>query len=137
MVRLFVFRATIFLMLTVGVIASGCSKHYAAFDSAGIAGEYVLVSVDGKNLPASVSHGSVSLKVLSGVFAINSDGTCKSKTIFVPTRGNEIEREVAATYTRVGSELTMQWEGAGVPIGNVEGDTFTMSNEGMLLVYRK
>jgi hypothetical protein len=129
--------ATICFVLTVGAIVSGCTKHYVASDSVGLAGEYVLVSVDGNNLPATVSHGGAALKVLSGVFTINSDGTCNSKTVFVPPTGNEIEREVAATYTIVGSELTMQWEGAGVTVGNVEGDTFTMDNEGMVFVYRK
>ena len=31
----------------------------------------------------------------------------------------------------------MQWQGAGVTIGTVEGDTFTMENEGQVFLYRK
>ena len=42
-----------------------------------------------------------------------------------------------ATYTRHGSELTMQWQGAGTTVGTLTGDTFTMNNEGMMLAYQK
>jgi hypothetical protein len=31
----------------------------------------------------------------------------------------------------------MQWEGAGTTVGTVEGNDFTMNNEGMVFVYRK
>jgi hypothetical protein len=31
----------------------------------------------------------------------------------------------------------MRWQGAGMTIGSVAGDTFTMNNEGMVLAYRK
>ncbi len=51
--------------------------------------------------------------------------------------GQPQSREVSATYTRDGSRLTMQWQGAGVTIGTIEGDTFTMDNEGQIFLYRK
>jgi hypothetical protein len=44
---------------------------------------------------------------------------------------------VAASYVRDGAELRMQWKGAGRTEGSLEGGTFTMNNEGMVLVYRK
>ncbi len=47
---------------------------------------------------ASVSHGG-DLKVHSGVFTINADGTCISKTVFSPPSGEKIAREVKATLT--------------------------------------
>lgn len=31
----------------------------------------------------------------------------------------------------------MRWQGAGVTVGSVEGDTFTMDNEGQVFLYRK
>ena len=31
----------------------------------------------------------------------------------------------------------MTWAGAGTTVGTVEGNTFTMTNEGMVLVYRR
>jgi hypothetical protein len=57
--------------------------------------------------------------------------------VFIPPSGDEVIREVPATYTSDGSELTMQWQGAGVTVGTVRGDTFTMDNEGMIFIYRK
>jgi hypothetical protein len=51
--------------------------------------------------------------------------------------GADASREVSASYTREGSKLTMTWTGAGTTIGSVEGNTFTMDNEGMIFAYRK
>jgi len=64
-------------------------------------------------------------------------GTCSTKTVFVPPSGTEVAREVSATYTKDGPRLTMQWKGAGTTVGTIQGNTFTMDNEGMVLVYRK
>jgi len=130
-------RGMVCLVLAAGALMSGCSKQTVTPGGVEAAGQYVLVSVDGKDIPATVSHGGVSLKVLSGAFTINADGTCRSKTVFVPPNGTKIEREVDATYSMAGSTLTMQWEGAGITIGTVEGNTFTMDNEGMLFIYEK
>lgn len=100
-------------------------------------GTYALVSVDGKNVPCDLEHEGHSLKIKSGGFTISADGTCSSKMVFSPPGGNEATREVKATYTREGSKLTMQWEGAGTTTGTVQDDTFTMNNEGMVLAYKK
>ena len=123
--------------LAAGILMSSCSKHEVASGGADHTGIYVLVSVNGNEMPASVSHSGASVKVNSGTFEINADGTCSSKTVFVPPTGPEIDREVAATYTKDGSKLTMQWKGAGMTVGTLEGNTFTMDNEGMVFVYRK
>ena len=98
---------------------------------------YTLISVDGKTMPADVSHDGVSIQVVSGEFTMDADGTCTSKTVFVPPTGAQIEREVSASYTLEGSTLTMQWQNAGMTVGTIEGDTFTMDNEGMVFVYRR
>ena len=102
-----------------------------------IAGVYVLVTVDGKKVPTTVSHEGHSLQVRSGSFTISADGRCTSKVTFVPPSGAEATREVQATSTREGRRLRMQWERAGVTAGTVEGDTFTMENEGMVFGYKK
>jgi len=34
------------------------------------------------------------------------------------------------TVKREGAKLTMKWEGAGITMGSMEGNTFTMDNEG-------
>ncbi len=101
------------------------------------AGTYALVSVDGKTVPCDIQHDGHSLSIKSGTFIITTNGTCSSKMLFsIPTGGGS-SREVKATYTQEGSKLSMHWEGAGMTTGTVEGGTFTMNNEGMVLVYRK
>jgi hypothetical protein len=99
--------------------------------------EVGLESVNGNKVPATISHDGIALKVLSGTFTLNADGTCGTKSVFVPPGAGETTREVKATYTKAGSKLTMQWEGAGMTTGTVEGNSFTMDNEGMVFVYRK
>jgi hypothetical protein len=121
------------LMLAVG----GCKPAADGNASLDPAGVYTLVSVDGKNVPCSLTHEGVALTVKSGVFTINADGTCRSQVTFtVPARG-DMDQEVKATYTRHGAELTMQWERAGTTLGIVGNNTFTMTNEAMVFAYRK
>jgi len=93
-----------------------------------------LVSVDGNKVPCTVQHEGHTMTIKSGSFIINADGTCSSKMFL---EGRDAAIEVKATYTREGSKLTMTWQGAGMTVGIVEGDTFTMNNEGMVLTYRK
>jgi hypothetical protein len=102
-----------------------------------ITGSYEIVSINGAPLPFTVTHEGPGIKVSSGTFTIRPDGTCSGHSAFVLPSGEAQSREVSATYTRDGSKLTIQWQGAGVTTGTVEGDTFTMENEGQVLLYRK
>ena len=77
------------------------------------------------------------MQIRSGSFTINADGTCASKMVFSVQSGPEATHEVSATYTKEGSKLTMQWKGAGKTMGTLDGNTFTMNNEGMVFVYKK
>ena len=124
-------------VLSVGFLWSACKPEAKVTTGGDPAGIYALATVDGNKVPASVSHDGVALQVRSGTFSIKADGTCGTKTIFVPPSGPEVTREVSATYTKEGSKLTMQWEGTGITTGTIEGNTFTMDNAGMVFVYRK
>ena len=124
-------------VLAVGLFISACQNQPTPANVTDPVGVYALVSVSGKPVPASVSHEGATLQVRSGAFTINPDGTCSSKMIFVPPSGTEVTREVGATYTKDGSKLNMQWKGAGKTVGTIQGDTFTMNNEGTVYVYRK
>jgi hypothetical protein len=116
---------------------AGCSQKANVAADAGSVGIYNLVSVDGNKVPCTVQHEGVAMAVKSGTFAIRADGTCSSKMLFAVRPGDNIDREVKASYTQEGSKLTMKWERAGTTIGTVEGDTFTMNNEGMIFAYHK
>ncbi|MGD0537787.1 MAG: hypothetical protein ABSC03_09095 [Verrucomicrobiota bacterium] len=128
------------LLLSVGLFLSACKqevKDVKAAKGNDPTGVYTLVTVNGNQLPATVSHEGAVLQVRSGSFTINADGTCGSKMTFIPPGGREATVEVSATYTREGSKLNMQWKNAGTTTGNLEGNTFTMENEGMMFAYKK
>ena len=125
------------LPLLLAVALVGCrpeGKAPAEIDPTGV---YALVSVNGKELPCTLSHEGATPTIRSGVFTINADGTCSSKIVFSMPSGGDSTREVKASYTRQGSTLTMKWEGAGMTTGTVTNNTFTMDNEGMIFAYRR
>lgn len=124
-------------VLAAALLLSACKHEANVAGGVDPAGVYALIAVDGKNVPASIAHDGVAVQVRSGVFTFNPDGTCGTKTVFVPPSGAEVTREVTATYKRNGPNLTMRWKGAGVTTGTIDGDTFTMNNEGLLFVYKK
>ena len=130
-------RPALCLLLTAGLLLSACKQESNVATGSNPTGVYALVSVGGNNVPASVSHDGVALQVRSGTFTLKADGTCSTRTIFVPPSGSATTNEVSATYTKDGSKLTMQWQGAGTTTGTIEGNTFTMENEGMVFVYRR
>jgi hypothetical protein len=113
-------------------VAAG-AKTVAAADL-NLAGTYALATVEGNKVPCTVEHEGHKMTINSGSFMINADGTCSSK---MSLAGRDAAIEVKATYTREGQKLTMTWQGAGMTLGTVEGDTFTMNNEGMIFAYRK
>jgi len=126
------------LFATAGLLVlSACQRHAVTRSAIDPSGVYILVSVNGRPAPASLAHEGATLQIRSGSFTIRADGMCTSRMTFVPPSGPEVTRDVNATYSRDGTTLRMQWEGAGTTVGTVEGNTFTMNNEGMLLVYRK
>lgn len=116
---------------------SGCTNKTDSNAGPDPAGIYTLVSVNGRNVPCELTHEGVTLNIKSGVFTITADGHCRSQMSFSVPQHGDMSREVNATYTRQGAELTMRWEKAGMTLGNVHGNTFTMTNEGMVLAYRK
>lgn len=101
------------------------------------AGVYLLESVDGGELPATILHGGVEVEVRAGTFTIRADGTCVSRTTFGPPTGDDVTREVTATFTKDGSALMMQWKGGGRTEGTVNGDRFSMVNEQVVFSYMK
>lgn len=124
-------------LVAAGILLSACQQESKVAADADPSGVYALVSVNGNNVPASVSHDGTQLQVRSGSFTIKADGTCGTTTVFVPPSGKEATRDVSATYTQEGSKLTMRWQGAGMTTGTIEGNIFTMDNEGMVFVYKK
>jgi len=137
----FCLLAGVLLLMALGL--TGCNQTSQSSVNTGpiaetqIAGDYALISVDGKAVPCVLSHEGQDVTVKSGKFTINADGTCQSLSTFSVPSHSDVNRVVEATYTRSGAELTMTWKGAGMTKGTISGDSFTMNNEGMIFVYRK
>ncbi len=115
---------------------AGC-KHEPTAAEVNPVGTFTLVSVDGKPVPCNLTHDGASMVVKSGAMIFNGDGTCTSKSVFAVPPHPDINREVKASYTREGKKLTMKWERAGITVGNLEGNKFTMNNEGMVFAYQR
>lgn len=124
-------------LLILVVFLGACRQEPSGAKGSDLTGTYTLLTVNGTQVPTTVAHDGVNLQVRSGSFSLNADGTCSTKTVFVPPSGAETTREASATYTRDGSKLTMRWQGAGMTTGTLASSVFTMNNEGMVLVYRK
>lgn len=100
-------------------------------------GVYALASVNGQPVPATISHDGASLQIRSGTCTFGPKQSCSTTTVFVPPSGPELSRTASATYSARGADLSLRWKGAGHTSGRVDGATFTLNNEGMVLVYRK
>ena len=116
---------------------TGCKNQTPVTASLNPVGDYTLVSIDGRNVPCNLTHEGAAMIVKSGSFTINADGTCRSFTTFAVPPHPDVHREVKATYTQNGVALVMRWQGAGLTQGQINGNEFTMNNEGMLFSYRK
>ena len=125
------------LAVLVLLAVAGCKHEARPAADLNPVGVYTLISVDGKEVPCNLTHEGVSMTVKSGTFTINGDGTCRSLSTFAVPPHPDVNREVKATYTCQGSELTMRWQGAGTTKGQINGNQFIMNNEGMIFTYRK
>ncbi len=114
-----------------------CQTGMQSSSGSDVTGIYYLAKVNGSPVPTTVFHDGVEMRIVSGTFIISKDGTCFSRMHFVPPDGTQATREVRAKYRLRDSRLTMDWENAGTTEGTVEGDTFIMDNEGMILEYTK
>ena len=98
---------------------------------------YALVSVDGKKVPCTIDHEGTAMQVHSGTFTVTTNGQVTSVMIISVGDKKNVRIERTATYTEKNSELTMKWQNFGMTKGQIAGNTFTMTNEGMAYVYKK
>ena len=90
---------TIHLVLVFAATLVGVWPAKSA-DTNSIAGVYILETVNGEKLSAAVTHEGNALKIRSGAFTINADGTCSSKITVLPPSGEETTVVVKARSVR-------------------------------------
>ena len=133
-VRVFAIGLLIILLMA---LMTGCRSGNRSAAEINPVGDYTLVSVDGKSLPCTLTHEGMSPTIKSGVLIISTNGNCLSRIAFSIPQREDASREVKATYTLQGAELTMKWEGAGTTMAHINGNQLTMTNEGMVFSYEK
>lgn len=107
------------------------SPSVAPLTLASVAGEYKLVSVDGRALPMALRTGAS--PIISGSLLLNANGTFRVQTAFGP----ETSPGNAATgtcYTEA-NEVKMVWDGGGMTNMTLRGDTLVLKREGALYGY--
>jgi hypothetical protein len=102
-----------------------------------IAESYQLIAVNSAAIPATISHDNATIKVHSGDFIIRADGTCSTTSVFSRLSGGKVTRKVHGSFTRKGSKLEIQWQGAGATTGTIDGETFSMNNHGIIFMYSR
>lgn len=128
---------TAFLTLAL-VLVAGCKSKRPEPSSAGAQVEtYELISIDGKAVPCTISHGQAKLNVKSGVFRFRPDRQCESSIEFLAPGGQTFQKDVSGTFARNGDDLNFQWKRAGRTAGTIAGDNLTMNNEGMVFSYTR
>ncbi len=123
--------------LVLGLLLAGCNQESGAAKDSDPAGTYTLATINGNKLPFTPPHEGGAPEVQSGSIKLNADGSFTSSMSYGLPAGKVSSRDFSGTYTREGTNLKLQWKGAGVTSATLEGDTFTMNNEGTLFAYRK
>jgi hypothetical protein len=131
-----VFAIGLLIILLVALM-TGCRSGNRSAAEINPVGDYTLVSVDGKSLPCTIAHEGMSPTVKSGALIVSTNGSCLSRITFSIPQREDMSREVKATYSLQGAELTMRWEGAGMTMAHINGNQLTMTNEGMVFSYQK
>lgn len=124
-------------LLIVGLCLPAARAVSGTTQTADHTGTYTLVTIDGNKIPYAPPHkGGGAPQVVSGAITLNGDGTFTSAMSYnLPT--GVASRQFSGTYTRNGSRFSLQWKGAGTTTATLEGNTFTMDNEGLLFAYEK
>jgi hypothetical protein len=97
-----------------------------------------LIAVDGHALPYAPCHEGRTGPVVQA-----STRTLKAGTTFVSTGAyrvpavRTVTRDFSGTYTRTGAVLTLRWDGASQTTASLDGDAFTMVNEGSRFTHRR
>ena len=116
----------------------------ACGDSTGpeaIAGNYTLRTIDGQDLPAVILQVlNDKVEVTAGSLRINSDLTFSSSLTAAATTSGTTTSATdtqTGTYTLNGTAITLRFQDASTSTGSITGNTLTVIDEGLSLVYRK
>jgi hypothetical protein len=123
--------------MLIGFCLVACKPPPGTAESSDPTGTYTLITIDGHELPYAPSHeGEQGPEIVASTFTINADGTFLMKMNY-KAGSRSSSRDFTGTYTFENSTFRFEWDNAGVTSATLEGNTFTMNNEGILFAYRK
>jgi hypothetical protein len=128
------------LCLTLGALAlllPGCRPGGGAVQGSDAAETFTLATINGHELPFTPPHEGGAPEVRGGAITLKPDGSFTSSMTYGGPGGKQGSRDFSGTYTREGSKFKLRWKGAGLTTAILEGNTFTMDNEGVKFAYRK
>lgn len=129
----------LWMLCALSAIVLGCSDGTGP--NATPEGTYVLSTINGGVLPVVVLQaGSDRLEVTAGQVRINRDGTGSDSYSFRLTQAGGItlytENDVG-TWTLQGNNLRIAWASGSVETFAWGGDSLTMTDQGMTMVYQR
>lgn len=130
-------RALGLVVSALALLAVGCQQQPKSSTPPDATGTYTLATVGGQKLPCTPPHQGGAPEVRAGSITLQADGTFTSTMTYAGPGGQAGSRDFSGTYTRQGSSFKLQWKGAGTTTATLDGNIFTMNNEGLLFAYRK
>ena len=124
------------------VLAVACGKDSSTQPTmASVAGSWVLTSVNGASLPAVISQtGTAKVEMVSNVVTAMAAGAYTDVYQVRTTingQSTTTTTTVTGTFSVSGTSVTLHSSTGGSSAGTIAGNTFTMNQDGLVLVFTK
>lgn len=125
------------MLTTLALALPGCRQGESPAKTSDHVGTYTLATINGNRLPFTPPNEGGAPQIESGAIALLADGSFSSTMTYRMPDGKVGNRGSSGSYTRQGSSFKLEWKGAGVTLGTLEGNTFTIDDDGLKCAYRK
>lgn len=134
-------RRALAILAVVGILA-GCGSDSSTQPSAtSIAGTWALQTVNGAALPFVISQSGLNkAEVISDIATADAHGAyTEIAQVRVTLNGSVTTQSSsdAGTYTVNGTALVLKSNDGSTVTGSLNGDTFTITSDGLSLVFKK
>ena len=127
----------LFVVSALVLLTSGCRKNTSAAKSPDYTGTYTLDTINGRKLPFNPLPRIAATEFSSGAITLQADGSFTSAISYRTPEGKISKRDASGSYTNAGTSFRLQYTGRGAATATLEGNTFTVNDDDMKLVYRK
>jgi hypothetical protein len=131
------------MLAATAVLTTACGGDSSTGPGASVVGTYSLQTVNSKALPyVAYDDGTEKIEVLSDSYTLTATGTYTNETVVRTTIGGTPTTDTYSydgTYTQSGNTVTLtdSQDPTDVVSATVSGSTFTISVQGLVLVYTR